>query len=437
MTDQSTPPVNLLNKRRFRRPRLLLSAALLILVLIGLGAAYYLRDGNAPEGEAKGNKGGRQAGQNRPQPVSVADVAVKDVPLWLNAIGSAVPRNMVTVRTRVDGQLFRLYFTEGQMVKQGQLLAEIDPRPFEAQLTQANGQLARDMALLQNAKVDLERYRDLWSKDSIARQQLDTQEALVRQYQGTVENDRGIVDNAKLQLSYTRITAPVTGRIGLRMVDPGNQVHAADTNGIASIAQVEPMTVIFAVPEGQLPAISRRLNAGDTLAAEAWDREQKNRLATGKLLTTDNQIDPTTGTIKLKAEFPNTDHTLFPNQFINARLLLGIRQGATVVPGAAVLRGSKGAFVYSVDAEGTVKSVPVTPGPVDGELMAVDGPLKPGDKVVTDGADKLRDGAKVEVIAPEKRQSPAGGDQKSGWKGKHRGDGEGRPEGGRRRGDAS
>lgn len=428
MTQQANPPGSLPLHRRFTRRHALVLA--LLLILAGLGAADYFRAGAGPAGEGRGNgKMGRPGGPNRPQPVAVAEVAAKDVPLWLTAIGSAVPRNLVTVRTRVDGELLKLHFTEGQMVKQGQLLAEIDPRSFQAQLTQANGQLARDSALLQNAKLDLERYRDLWSKDSIARQQLDTQEALVRQYQGTVENDKGLVENARLQLSYTRITAPVSGRIGLRQVDPGNQVHAADTNGLASIAQMEPMMVVFAVPEIHLPDINRRLHGGDALTAEAWDRQQKNRLATGKLLTTDNQIDPATGTIKLKAEFANADRNLFPNQFINVRLLLGVQPGATVVPGAAVLRGARGAFVYTVDAEGAVKSAPVTPGAVDGDLVAVEGPLKPGDRVVTDGADKLRDGAKVEVITPGKHQGGANGEPKPGGRGKRRSDGEGRPQG--------
>lgn len=433
MTDQpDLPETTVCPPRPSRRRRLLLGIGLLALALGG--AVYYLNGGTPREGQpqAKGGegKGGRSGGMNRIQPVSAASVAVKDVPVWLTAIGTATPRNLVVLRTRVDGELFRLHFSEGQMVKQGQLLAEIDPRSFQAQLGQAEGQLARDSALLQNAKVDLARYQDLWAKDSIARQQLDTQAALVRQYEGTVANDRALVENARLQLSYTRISAPVSGRIGLRQVDPGNQVHASDANGLASIAQVEPMMVVFAVPETHLPDINRRLGRGEALAAEAWDREQKNRLAAGRLLTTDNQIDPATGTIKLKAEFQNKDRSLFPNQFVNVRLLLGTREGALVVPGASVLRGAKGAFVYTVDGEGAVKAVPVTPGPVDGELVAVDGPLKPGDQVVTDGADKLRDGAKVEVITPEKRQAAGGGEGKGGWQGKRRGGGEGRPKGG-------
>ncbi len=394
-------------------------------LLAAVAAIYHFRGGQST-GPGMGRAMGRDFG-GRPQPVSVAEVKTGDMPIWLTALGTAVPRNLVTVRSRVDGELIKLHFREGQMVRQGDLLAEIDPRPFQVQLLQAEGQMAKDAALLQNAQVDLGRYKDLWAQDSIARQQLDTQEALVRQYQGTVEADRGQVENAKLQLVYARITAPVSGRIGLRQVDPGNQVHAADTNGIAVIAQLQPMTMVFAVPETYLPAIGRRLAANEEVAVEAWDQELKNRLTSGRLLTTDNLVDTATGTIKLKAEFANQDNVLFPNQFANVRLLLGTRQGATIVPGSAILRGAKGTFVYAVDAEGAVAAVPVTPGPEDKGLVAVDGPLKAGTRVVTDGTDKLRDGAKVEVIVPG--APPAAGERKPGMHGKRPGGGPRRPEG--------
>ena len=416
-------------KRRFKQRRLVLSLLALALLLGVLCAAYFFWGKGAPDGSGSApSKGNRSSGQNRNQPVSVAEVSVKDVRLWLPAIGTAIPRNLVTLHARVDGELLRLYFTEGDTVKQGQLLAELDPRSYQAQLTQVNGQLTRDSALLQNARIDLERYRELWAKDSIARQQVDTQESLVRQYEGTVENDRGLVENAKLQLSYTRITAPVSGRVGLRQVDPGNQIHASDANGLVSIAQIEPITVVFAVPESQLPEINRRRSTGDALLTEAWDREQKTRLANGRLLTTDNQIDSTTGTIKLKAEFTNTDRALFPNQFVNVRLLLGIKKDETVIPSAAIMRGAKGSFVYTVDSEGSVKSVPVTLGAVDGEWMAMGEQLKPGERVVTDGADKLRDGAKVDVIVPEKNQAAdekpknaeRGKRPEGGWRGQNK-----------------
>ena len=340
------------------------------------------------------------AGGNRPQPVSVAEVRSTDIRVWLNALGTITPRNLVTLHTKVDGTLLKVNFREGQMVKMGELLAEIDPRPFQIQLDQAKGQLTRDTALLDNARLDLARYKELLAKDAIPRQQLDTQEALVRQYQGTVETDRGQVANARLQLEWTRVTAPAAGRIGLRQIDPGNQVHAADANGLASIAQLQPITVVFAVPEANLPAINRRLADREAIPVEAWDREQKNRLADGRLLTTDNQIDPTTGTIKIKADFANRDNTLFPNQFVNIRLLLDTLPQVRALPAAAIQRGAKGSFVYRVDATGTVAMLPVTPGAVDGEWVAVTGEIKAGDKVVTDGADKLRDGAKAEVIVP-------------------------------------
>jgi multidrug efflux system membrane fusion protein len=402
--------------RRRRLVKRILFIGLPVLLIAG-GAYYYFA------GQPQADAAGKGKGAGRLQPVSVAEVKVADVPIWITALGTAVPRNLVTVHTRVDGELMKLHFREGQMVKQGEVLAEIDPRPFEVQLMQANGQLARDIALLQNAQVDLERYKELWAKDSIAKQQLDTQAALVRQYEGTVENDRGTVESAKLQLTYARVIAPAGGRIGLRQVDPGNQVHASDANGLGVIAQLQPMTVVFSMPETYLPAINRRVAASEPIVVEAWDREQKNRLAAGRLLTTDNLVDTATGTIKMKAEFANADNILFPNQFANVRLLLGVREKATVVPAAAILRGSKGPFVYTVDGEGTVTAVPIMPGPEDAGLVAVDGPLKSGDRVVADGADKLRDGAKVEVITPEARAKPADGAKKPGTGGKRRPEG--------------
>jgi multidrug efflux system membrane fusion protein len=382
------------------------SLLLFLLALGVIGAVYYVAfytRGSSADPAAAAKTGKRGPGADMPQPITVGAVAVKDMPVWLPGLGTVVPSNLAVVRARVDGLLTSIHFTEGQTVKAGALLAEIDSAPFQAQLAQASGQLARDTALLENARLDLSRYRDLWRNDSIARQQLDTQEALVRQYEGAVENDRGVVASAKLQVDYTRVTAPVSGRVGLRQVDPGNQVHAADANGIVSIAQVQPITVVFAVPETQVSRISRRMAEGE-LTAEAWDREQKNLLGKGHLLTTDNQIDPTTGTIKLKAVFANTDNQLFPNQFVNARLLLGTRKDATVVPAAAVLRGSQGSFVYTVDAENMVKAVPVMPGITDGNLTIVEGALQPGNRVVLDGSDSLRDGARVEIITAEQRQ---------------------------------
>ncbi|HNC52872.1 MAG TPA: MdtA/MuxA family multidrug efflux RND transporter periplasmic adaptor subunit [Accumulibacter sp.] len=396
--------------------------AVFLLLAAVVGGVIYFRGMTPAVDGAAGSRGRGPAG-NRPQSVAVAEVRIADLPIWVPALGTAVPRNLVTVRSRVDGELIRLHFREGDVVRQGQPLAEIDPRPFRAQLAEANGQLQRDVALLKNAEIDLERYRTLWAQDSIAKQQLDTQEALVRQYRGTIEADRAQVASARLQLDFAHIVAPVAGRVGLRQVDPGNQIHANDTNGLVVVAQVQPMTVVFAVPESYLPALRQRIAAGQPVVVEGWDRDFRNRLANGRLLALDNLVDPATGTIRLKAEFANADHALFPNQFVNVRLLLGTQKNATLVPGAAIQRGAQGSYVYAVDADDVVKSVRVVPGTADGEVVAVDGPLAAGTRVVTDGVDKLRDGTRIEVITPEVRGGERGG------QGKRRGDGGRPPEG--------
>ena len=353
-----------------------------------------------------GKGGDRRRGQGeRPQPVLLAEIRNGDIRVVVPALGSLVPRNQVTVRPRVDGQLMSVAFREGQPVKAGDLLAEIDPRPFQVVLTQAEGQFARDAALLKNARIDLDRYKALLAQDSIAKQQVDTQEALVRQYEGTVKADQGSVDSARLQLSYTRITAPIAGRAGLRQVDPGNMVHASDAGGLVTIAQASPITAVFAVPEDRLPEIMAR-NRGKPLTVEAWDREQRRVLATGRLIAADSQIDTTTGTIKLKAEFANADGSLFPNQFVNVRLILDQLSAVPVVPTAAVLQGEKGRYVYRLGADGKVAAVPVKLGAVDGDRAAIDSGLALGDKVVVDGLDKLRDGAAVEAIAPDAASAP-------------------------------
>jgi multidrug efflux system membrane fusion protein len=297
------------------------------------------------------------------------------------------------------------------------LLAEIDPRPFQVQLEQAEGQLARDDALLKNAKVDLQRYRVLVEQDSIPKQQLDTQESLVRQYEAALKVDQSQIDNARLQLVYCRITAPVAGRLGLRLVDPGNMVHATDTNGLVVLTQLQPITVVFTIPEDSLPQVLKKLHAGEKMEVDAYDREQKVKLATGYLLTVDNQIDPTTGTVRLKASFKNEDGGLFPNQFVNARLQLDVKQGAVVIPTVAVQRGAQGTFVYVVNPDQTAAVRPVTIGVTQGDNAAVDSGVKPGELVVVDGADKLRDGAKVEVQTPGSAPHRGGagpGQQKGG-----------------------
>src|SRR5215471_7346533 len=318
----------------------------LALVVVAAGAAYFVFK---PAGEAQQAAGGRRGfDPYRPTSVVASPATSGDVNVYLNGLGTVTALKTVTVRSRVDGELVRVLLNEGQVVKAGDLLAQIDPRQYQAQLEQAQGQLARDQALLDNARIDLDRYRKLLAQDSVAEQQVATQAALVRQYEGTIKVDVGLVDNAKLQVDYTRITAPISGRLGLRQVDPGNIVRASDANGLVVITQLQPITVIFSIPEDSLTAVTKKLHAGDKLPVDAYDRAGQTKLASGFLLTADNQIDTTTGTLKLKAQFGNEGGALFPNQFVNVRMLVDVKRGATIVPAAAIMRGTLGAFVYVV-----------------------------------------------------------------------------------------
>jgi multidrug efflux system membrane fusion protein len=330
-------------------------------------------------------------------PVAAAPAKLGDMNQYISAIGTVTAYNTVTIKSRVDGALDKVNFTEGQLVKAGDLLAEIDPRPYQVQLTQAEGTLAKDLASLENAKVLLARDQELYNQKVLARQDLDNQQTAVGQYAGSIESDKGAVDNAKLQLVYSRITSPITGRVGLRLVDAGNIIHATDATGLAVITQLQPIAVDFGIPEDDLPSLQNAMKANSQLPVEAYDRDFKHQLAAGTLLTTDNQIDQSTGTIKLKASFPNQDNALFPNQFVNAKLLVNTLHNAILIPAAGLQRSQQGSFVYVVKPDQTVQMRSVTVGATQGDVIAIGKGLAAGDLVVTDGVDKLQQGSHVNV----------------------------------------
>jgi multidrug efflux system membrane fusion protein len=340
-----------------------------------------------------------QAQRTGPRAVSVITQPVKlgDIPVYLRGLGSVTPFNTVTVKSRVDGQLIAVHFAEGQFVKKDDLLVEIDPRPFLVQLQQAEGQLAKDKAQLNDAQVNLARYEALWNEKVIAKQQLDTQRAQVGQFEGVIESDQAAIENAKLQLTYSKITAPISGRVGLRLVDAGNIVHAGDQNGLVVIEQLQPITVLFNIPADSLPPILQKLRAGAKLHVDAYDRDDRNKIATGTLLTVDNQIDPTTGTSRMKAEFDNRDNSLFPNQFVNCRLMLDVKHNQVIVPAPVIQRGPQGTFAYLVKPDQTVTMRPITVGITEGDNVEITQGLKEGDIIVVEGQDKLQEGSKVET----------------------------------------
>jgi membrane fusion protein, multidrug efflux system len=390
---------------------------LVILVLAG-GGYYYYKSRGASESKAAPAPGARAAALG-PVSVAVTTASKQDVPYYLAGLGSVTPFNTVTVKSRVDGQLQKINFQEGQFVREGDLLAEIDPRPFEVALRQMEGQLARDQAQLNDARVDFTRYDELHKEGVIAQQQVDTQKATVGQLEGAIRSDQAQIDNQNLQLVYCKITAPLTGRVGLRLVDQGNMVHASDPNGLVVITQVQPIAVLFTLPEDSLQDVIQHMK-NEQLGVEAFSRDDQTKLATGKLVTIDNQIDPTTGTVRFKAVFDNVDLSLWPNQFVNIRLMLDVRKNAIVVPLAAIQRGTQGSYVYTIK-NGHANLQPVTVDLTQGNISLIASGVAAGDQVVVDGQDRLQAGAAVEAHATSPNGPAAGSPQANGADGSNGG----------------
>lgn len=428
-----TPPSKDPASPAARRPRRTLMAGALAVVVIGGLLWWHPWNRTPASGSSAGGagasaasgagghrgRGGPAAMANVPQPVQVATATQGEMPIVLSALGTVTPLANVTVKTQLSGYLQSVAFQEGQIVKKGDLLAQIDPRPYQVALENAEGTHARDSALLATARLDLKRYQTLLSQDSIASQTVDTQASLVKQYEGAVKTDQAAIDSAKLNLTYARITAPVSGRVGLRQVDPGNYVTPGDTNGLVVITQLQPMSVIFTTSEDNLPQILKQVNAGQKLSVTAYNRNNTVPLETGSLATLDNQIDTSTGTVKLRANFDNKEGMLFPNQFVNTRLLVDVLRNATIVPTSAVLTGSIGQFVYVVKPDNTVTVRKVTIGPVDGERTSIVSGVSVGERVVTDGSDRLREGAKISIPA-DKPKGASGASGAGGHRGEHR-----------------
>ncbi|WP_182500204.1 MdtA/MuxA family multidrug efflux RND transporter periplasmic adaptor subunit [Pantoea agglomerans] len=385
-----------------RHPVMKKTLIVLALIAVAAGGYYAWQRHAQPQSSSQSDAPAPRDGARRPlAPVQAATATSQSVPHYLSGLGTVTAANTATVRSRVNGDLLAIHFTEGQQVKAGELLAEVDPRPYQVALTQAQGQLAKDQATLANARRDLARFEKLAKTSLVSQQELDTQRSLVSETLGTLKADEGSVASAQLNLTYSRITAPIAGRVGLKQVDVGNYVTSGDTTGIVVITQTHPIDVVFTLAENSISSILKAQKSGEPLLVEAWDRSNQNLIASGKLLSLDNQIDVTTGTIKIKARFDNQDDTLFPNQFVNVRLKVNTLQDAIVIPPAALQMGNEGNFVWVVNSDNKVSKKSVIAGLQDSEKVVVSAGLEAGERVVTDGLDRLTEGAKVEVVAPQ------------------------------------